>query len=143
MLVILLGFGSAPIVIVVTFAGFFPVAHSVMNASEAVEDLHIDVARTLGASRRQIMRTVYLPELFPAVINGAQISFGNAWRSLVASEMIAGVGTGLGWSISFAGEIADMTGVLANIVVIGCLAALIDRTLLERTKRALLRWRYA
>jgi NitT/TauT family transport system permease protein len=142
LLVIVLGFGDLPIIIIVSLASFFPMAHSVMSAGEAVDRLHIQVARTFGASRRQIARTVFLPAVFPAMITGAQISFGNAWRSLVASEMIAGVSVGLGWSISFAGEIADMAGVLANIVVIGSLAAIIDRTVLERVKHVLLRWRY-
>ena len=142
-LVILFGFGDLPIVFVVSLASFFPMAHSVMSATESVDPLHLQAARVLGGSPRQILISVYLPEVFPSIVTGAQISFGNAWRSLVAAEMIAGVGIGLGWSISYAGEIADMPGVLANIVVIGFTAALIDRLVLEKTKHALLKWRYA
>jgi len=142
LLVILTGFGDAPIIIVVALASFYPLIQSVMSAAEHVDALHLKVARILGASRRQTLRTVYLPEVFPAAVTGTQIAFGNAWRALVASEMVAGVGVGLGWSITFAAEIADMAGALAHIVVIGVIAAIIDRIVLEWIKHRLLRWRY-
>lgn len=142
LLVILTGFGDAPIIIVVALASFYPLVHSVMSAAEHVDALHLKVARILGASRWQALRTVYLPEVFPAAVTGTQIAFGNAWRALVASEMVAGVGVGLGWSITFAAEIADMAGVLAHIVVIGVIAAMVDRVVLEWIKHWLLRWRY-
>lgn len=143
LLVITMGFGDGPIIVVVTLASFYPMVQSVMSAAEQVEPLHIRVARALGAGKLRVLTSIYLPEVFPSMITGAQISFGNAWRALVAAEMVAGVGIGLGWSITFAGEIADMSGVLAHIVVIGVFAALMDQVVLELLKRRLLLWRYA
>ena len=140
--IILLGFGDYPIILVIIIAAFFPMAVSVMNAVEQVEPLHIDVARLLGASRMQLIGKVYAPEVIPAIVTGAQVGFGNAWRSLIAAEMVGGVNVGLGWFINFAGEIADMTAVLAGIFVIGLFSALLDGYVLERVKRRLLRWRY-
>lgn len=142
LLIITMGFGDGPIIVVVTLASFYPMVQSVMSAAEHVEKLHLQVAQVLGANPWQVVRTVYLPEVFPAIVTGAQISFGNAWRALVAAEMVAGVGVGLGWSITFAGEIADMSGVLAHIVVIGVFAAFMDQVVLELIKRRLLKWRY-
>lgn len=140
--IILLGFGDYPIILVILIAAFFPMAVSVMNAVEQVDGLHIDVARLLGASRMQLITKVYAPEVIPAIVTGAQVGFGNAWRSLIAAEMVGGVNIGLGWFINFAGEIADMVAVLAGIFVIGLLSALLDGYLLERLKRRLLRWKY-
>jgi NitT/TauT family transport system permease protein len=140
--VILLGFGDAPIVLVIIIAAFFPMTVSVMNAVEQVEPLHVDVARLLGASRMQLLSKVYAPEVIPAIVTGAQVGFGNAWRSLIAAEMVGGVNVGLGWFINFSGEIADMTAVLAGILVIGLFSSLLDGYFLERLKRRLLRWKY-
>ena len=140
--IILLGFGDYPIILVILIAAFFPMAVAVMNAVEQVEPLHIDVARLLGASRMQLITKVYAPEVVPAIVTGAQVGFGNAWRSLIAAEMVGGVNVGLGWFINFAGEIADMTAVLAGIFVIGLFSALLDGYVLERIKRRLLRWKY-
>jgi NitT/TauT family transport system permease protein len=140
--IILLGFGDAPIILVIIIAAFFPMTVSVMNAVEQVEPLHVDVARLLGADRMQLLVKVYAPEVIPAIVTGAQVGFGNAWRSLIAAEMVGGVNIGLGWFINFAGEIADMTAVLAGIFVIGFVSAILDGYFLERLKRRLLKWKY-
>ena len=141
--IILLGFGDRPIILVIVISAFFPMAVSVMNAVEHVDLLHLDVARLMGASPLQLARKVYAPAVFPAIVTGSQVGFGNAWRSLIAAEMVGGVNIGLGWYITIAGEIADMTGVLAGIVVIGLLSAALDTWGLEHLKRRLLRWKYA
>lgn len=141
-LVILMGFGNKPIIIMILVASFFPMALSVMNATEGVSKTHLELARVMGAGRLQTMWKVYLPETLPAFVTGAQMAFGNAWRSLIAAEMVGGARDGLGSSIRYAGDIADMKGVLVGIVVIGALAILFDRVLLETAKRRLLRYRY-
>lgn len=141
-LILLFGFGNVPILIVIVIASFFPMALSVMNATEGVYRTHLELAKVLGASRVQLLRKVYLPETFPAFITGAQVAFGNAWRSLIASEMVGGTSSGLGFSIQFAGEVAQMRDVLMYIVVIGTLASVFDHVVLEWIKRRLLKWRY-
>lgn len=140
--IILLGFGDYPIMLVIFIAAFFPMAVSVMNAVEHVDALHVDVARLMGATPAQLVSKVYAPEVIPAIVTGAQVGFGNAWRSLIAAEMVGGVNVGLGWFINFAGEIADMVAVLTGIFVIGLFSALLDGFVLERLKRRLLRWKY-
>jgi len=141
-LVIFMGFGNGPIIVIVTLSSFYPLVQNIIGATEQIEAIHLDLARALKADWFQRIRTIYIPSVFPSVIIGSQIAFGNAWRSLVAAEMLAGVGSGLGWSIAYSGEIADMSGVLALILVIGSLAGIIDRILLEQLKRILLKWRY-
>jgi NitT/TauT family transport system permease protein len=141
--IITLGFGDKPIILVILISAIFPMALSVMNAVEQVEPLRVDVALLMGASRSQLVSKVYAPEVVPAIITGAQVGFGNAWRSLIAAEMVGGVNVGLGWFINFSGEIADMIGALAGIFVIGLFSALLDGFFLERIKRRLLKWKYA
>jgi len=141
--IILLGFGDRPIVLVIIISAFFPMAVSVMNAVEHVEPVHVDVARLMGATRLQLVSKVYAPEVLPAIVTGGQVGFGNAWRSLIAAEMVGGVNIGLGWFITIAGEVADMAAVLAGIVVIGLFSAALDSWVLEHLKRRLLKWKYA
>lgn len=141
-LVILFGFGNVPIITVITIASFFPMALSVMSGTEGVNRTHLELARVLGANKGQLLKKVYLPETLPAFVTGAQVAFGNAWRSLIAAEMVGGASSGLGWSINYSGEIADMGGVLMNIVVIGTIAGILDHVVLEKIKRKLLNWRY-
>lgn len=140
--VILLGFGDKTIVTVLVIASFFPMALSVLNATEGVNRTHLELARVMGANRRQLLAKVFAPESLPAFVTGAQVAFGNAWRSLIAAEMVGGAMAGLGFYSRWRGEVADMEGVLMSIIVIGTIAALLDLILLEGLKRRLLRYRY-
>ena len=73
---------------------------------------------------------------------GAQLAFGNAWRELISAEMLIGFGPGLGRSLAYSGEIADMVGVMMNILVIASLATMIDQVVLEKFKQRMLRYQY-
>jgi NitT/TauT family transport system permease protein len=139
---ILMGFGNLPIIVVVALAAFFPAALSVMNATESVQKVHVSAARVMGASHWDMLKRVYLPAVMPELITGAQLAFGNAWRALISAEMLIGFGKGLGRTLAYAGETADMTGVMTNILTIAILAPLIDQLILENLKHRLLRYQY-
>lgn len=139
---ILMGFGNVPIIVVIALAAFFPAALSVMNATESVLKVHVAAARVMGAKPWGMVRRVYLPAVMPELITGAQLAFGNAWRALISAEMLIGFGQGLGRSLAYAGETADMVGVMSNILTIAVLATLIDQVILENLKRRLLRYQY-
>lgn len=142
LLLLWFGFGALPIVIVVTLAALFPLAIAGLNALEQVEPRWLDLARVLGAGRWQVVQRVYLPAALPALLSGLEIGFGNAWRSLIAVEMLAGAARGLGGNIQLAGQLGDMITVLIGICVIGLLTIVLDWLLLEPLKRRLLAWRY-
>lgn len=139
---IIMGFGDLPIIVVIAQAAFFPAALSVMNATENVQQVHVSAARVMGATRWDMLKRVYLPAVMPELITGAQLAFGNAWRALIAAEMLVGFGKGLGQSLAYAGETADMVGVMMNILAIGMLAPVVDQLILENMKRRMLRYQY-
>src|SRR5688572_10210699 len=139
---IMMGFGNMPIIVVVAIAAFFPAALSVMNATESVQKVHVAAARVMGASRWDLLKRVYLPAVMPELITGAQLAFGNAWRALISAEMLIGFGKGLGRSLSYAGETADMVGVMTSILALAILAPLIDQLLLENLRHRVLRYQY-
>jgi NitT/TauT family transport system permease protein len=139
---IMMGFGNVPIIVVVALAAFFPAALSVMNATESVQKVHVSAARVMGASQWDMLKRVYLPAVMPELITGAQLAFGNAWRALISAEMLVGFGKGLGRSLAYAGETADMAGVMMNILTIAILAPLIDQLILENLRHRMLRYQY-
>lgn len=139
---IMMGFGNLPIIVVIALSAFFPAALSVMNATESVLNVHVSAAKVMGASPWDMLRRVYLPAVMPELITGAQLAFGNAWRALISAEMLIGFGKGLGRTLAYAGETADMVGVMSNILTIAILATLIDLVILENLKRRVLRYQY-
>lgn len=141
LLILLLGFGDKPVGVVIALAAFFPMAVGGLNALSHLEARHLEVARTLQASRALTLRRVVLPALAPQLVGASRISFGNAWRGLVAAEMIAGVGQGIGWTIAQSGQIGDMAGVLLGILAVGVVAAVVDAWLFGALERRLFAWK--
>lgn len=71
-----------------------------VNAVGNVSDVYIDYARTQGASRAQIYRSVILPAIFPELRSSILLGLGTAWAAVVAAEFL-GAQTGMGQIIVY------------------------------------------
>ena len=49
----------------------------------------LNAARSLGATRPQVVRYVILPSALPSILTGLRIALGAGWSTLVAAELIA------------------------------------------------------
>jgi sulfonate transport system permease protein len=72
----------------------------VVNAVGNVPDVYVDYARTQGATRFQIYRTVILPAIFPELRSSILLGLGAAWAAVVASEFL-GAQTSMGQIIVY------------------------------------------
>lgn len=94
--VVLFGLGSAPVVFLVAMACVWPIALNTAAGVRGLDERWVMVARSLGASRWEIARTVLWPAVRPAVLTGIWLAVGLAWVVLVPAEML-GVDSGLGY----------------------------------------------
>ena len=83
--------------------------------------MRIRAARSLGASRAQVLWLVILPGALPEILTGLRIGLGVGWSTLVAAELIAAT-RGLGFMVQSAGEFLATDVVLAGIAVIAIIA---------------------
>lgn len=130
--VIVIWFGNSDttVLIVILYTSFFPIAFNVLSGVRSVPIRYISAARTLGASRFQIVRDVLLPGAMPSVAIGARLSIGFAWRAVIAGEMLAGQ-AGLG-NMIFAGQELDNTAqIILGMVLIGFTWIVLDHYLLR------------
>ena len=124
------GNSDTTVLIVILYTSFFPIAYTVMSGVREVPIRYIHAARTLGATRYQIMRDVLLPGSMPHIATGSRLSIGFAWRAVIAGEMLAGR-EGLGWMI-FTGQDSDKTTeVILGMVLIGVTWIVLDHYLLR------------
>ncbi len=87
------------------------------------------VARVLGAGRRERLQLIVIPAALPNFIGGLKQGWAFAWRSLMAAEIIATGGTlgfGLGALLDQGRQLADMAGVFTAIVLILVVGVLIE-----------------
>jgi NitT/TauT family transport system permease protein len=118
---------------------FFIVFFNVYEGVKEVSPTVLANARMLGASRRQLLRYVYLPSATAWVFSSLHTSVGMAFVGAVVGEYL-GSSAGVGYLILQAEGAFDINTVFAGILVLTAFALLLDFivTLLERR---LLRWR--
>jgi ABC-type nitrate/sulfonate/bicarbonate transport system permease component len=71
-----------------------------INAVSNVAPIYINNARTLGASKVRIYRSVILPSIFPELRSSILLSLGLAWSAVLGAEYL-GAQTGLGQIIVY------------------------------------------
>ncbi len=109
-----------------------------VNAVGNVSDIYVDYARTQGASRLQIYRTVILPAMFPELRSSILLGLGMAWTAVVAAEFL-GAQTGLGQIIVYS-QYFGYVDRMFLVALILLLYAAITYALFERASRRLTEW---
>jgi NitT/TauT family transport system permease protein len=106
-----------------------------------VKEIWIRAAHTMGADERRLFRHVILPGALPYILTGMRLGLAQAWRILVAVEMLAAVPWGLGWLIFGAREFLNTDVMLAGIVAIGAIGLALEKLVFERLERyTVVRW---
>ena len=95
-LVLWLGFGLAPKLIVVGLVSFFSIVVTTLAGFASVDPELTKLMRTFGASRRRTFLSVELPWALPGVFTGARIAVIIAVLGAVFAEQ-AGANSGLGY----------------------------------------------
>lgn len=125
LMVIWFGIGETSKILLIYLAIFAPVAMSVMAGVKSAQQVRLRAARSLGASRMQVLWFVILPGALPEILTGLRIGLGVGWSTLVAAELIAAT-RGLGFMVQSAGEFLATDVVLAGIAVIAVIAFLLE-----------------
>ena len=120
-----------------TFA-FFIVFFNVYQGVREVNPNVLASAKMLGATRRQLLRYVYLPSAMSWVFSSLHTSVGMAFVAAVIGEYL-GSAEGVGYLILQAETTFDMNTVMAGILVLTACALILDRIVTEVEKR-LMRW---
>lgn len=133
-----LGIGEVSKVTVITFGAFFPVLLNTIQGIRATDAKLLEVARSFEKNRRRVFFSIILPSAMPAIFTGLRLGLGLAWMSVVGAEMI-GASSGIGYIISFAGQLSQPAVMLMGVLVIGLVGALIDSGL-RALERRLMKW---
>jgi taurine transport system permease protein len=112
--------------ILVIFLGILP---SIMIATneglKSVSQDRVNAARSLGASRAQVIFLVLLPHAMPSILTGTRIGLGTGWSTLVAAELVAAT-KGLGFMIKGAADFLVTDVVILGILIIAAVAILME-----------------
>jgi ABC-type nitrate/sulfonate/bicarbonate transport system permease component len=138
LLIIWLGFGIEPKVVVVALGVFFPVTVNMTVGLREVDPGMIALMRTFPAGERQILRYVRLPNSVPYLVPAAQVGMTYAVIGAVISEWI-GAESGIGRVMITANSVARTDQLFAAMVIV-TVVALVLVGLVGMVGRRLTRW---
>ncbi len=138
LVIIWFGIGEPSKILVIAIAMLAPVALSTASGVRGVSKERIDAARSLGATKRQVVRHVILPSALPSILTGLRIALGAGWSTLVAAELVAAT-RGLGFMIQSAAQFLVTDVVVMGILVIATIAFVLE-FIIRRVERHLVPW---
>ena len=112
-----------------------------INAYVAIKQVPpglISAARTLGASRTDLLFRVAVPAGLPMIANGMRIALGTAWATVVAAELVVAT-AGFGFVIMSGYRNFEADIMAAGIVAVALTGFLID-LLFQRVEQHVFAW---
>jgi NitT/TauT family transport system permease protein len=119
-LVIWVGIGTVPAIITAFLISFFPIVVNVATGVATVEPELLDVLRSLGAKRRDIMLKVAIPRSLPYFFASLKIAITLAFVGSVISETVA-ANRGIGF-LMLRDASANVPRMFAALLLIAALA---------------------
>jgi NitT/TauT family transport system permease protein len=132
------GLNDRAILFVVVMGSLTSVIITVKDGVMNLSPTYVRAALTMGTSPFRLYTDVLLPASLPSILTGAKLGWAYAWRALMAGELLF-VSLGLGHLLIMGRELADMSQVMAIMVVISALGLFVDLVIfgaLERRVRS-------
>jgi sulfonate transport system permease protein len=137
-LLLWLGIGEAPKLVLVAIGAFFPVYVNAAAGIRGVDRKLIEVGILHGLRGGRLARAIVLPAALPSLLTGLRLGLGQAWLFLVAAELIA-ASRGLGFLL-----LDGQNGARADLMVVAiALLAVLGKASdggLRSLERRLLHW---
>lgn len=99
----------------------------------------VHAAYSLGATKKQVLTKVILPNSLPEIFTGARVAMGVCWGTVVAAELVAAE-KGAGKMIIAASKFQLTDIVIVGIILIGVIGYGID-ILMRRAENFLVPWK--
>ena len=106
-------------------ASLFIMTIAARSGVSSVRISKVHAAYSLGASRRQVLWHVILPNALPEIFTGLRTSMGVCWGTVVAAELVA-ADKGVGSMIMIAKNFLQTDTVVIGIIIIGGIGYLIE-----------------
>lgn len=126
LLIVWFGRSSIVTIFILVVSMVWPILFTLVTAVKQIKQEFKDVAKIYGAINFKYIMYVVIPLLFPAIITGSIVAWGEAWETIIAAEIIVSV-SGVGTYLATAGE-----GGHTNVLLIGILMLLLILFILNK-----------
>lgn len=127
-------------ILFITFLGaFFPILVNTIAGVASVNPSLIIAAKSMNATRLQLLRYIYLPGITPNIFTGFTIGIGVSWMSVIAAEMISGK-YGIGYYTWTSYTLMAYAETIIGMITIGAMGTACF-ALTKIIEKSLLKWR--
>ena len=119
--------------------GIFPVILNVIAGAQTVESAHLTAARSMGATRMQLLRRVVLPHMTPSLFAGLRLGMSATLLGVLLAELYVSTG-GIGYYTKLYSESFDPPAMFSLVVCLALMAVLL-KEITRRAERRASFWR--
>ncbi len=138
--IVWVGIGEGSKIGFITYATFFPMFLTTIQAVRQIDPLLLRAAQSLGARRAQLFFRVILPAALPEILTGFRLGVALSFFVIVISEFI-GAEHGLGYLINDGRNFFLVPQMLGAAVLLGLLGYA-GNGLVRLLERRVLRWQH-
>ncbi|MCS7255424.1 MAG: ABC transporter permease [Thermomicrobium sp.] len=138
LLLLIFGLGEGSKVSMVAIGVFYLAVTNAMEGVLAISPVYFDVAKTFGAKRWDVIRTVALPGAMPLVLAGLRLGVGTGLILGVLAEML-GARDGLGYLLWSAWQTFSVSSLWATLFVTAILG-FVSVQLVDFLRKVLVPW---
>ena len=138
LLLIWIGYGIWPKIIVVVLISFFPIVINTVDGLKVADPDMVNMMRTLGASRWQIFTRIQIPSSLPFLFSGIRIAITMSVIGAVIGEWV-GASAGLGYLMTRSAPQFLTDRVFASIFILSIMGILLF-TLVVLAERFTIPW---
>lgn len=114
----------------------------IYTSFQSVDESYLLLARSFGATRAQIFRTIIFPASIPDMIAALKVNVGLAWVGVIVGEFLVSK-AGLGYLIIYGFQVFNLNLVMLSLVIVALIATLmyqaitwLENTLLHHRQRS-------
>lgn len=125
LLVLYVGIGEPPKLILITIGAAFPVLTTLSIALRHVDPHLVELGRAYGLRPLGLLAAVQMPAVLPALVSGLRLALAQSWLFLVAAELLSS-SMGLGFLLIDSGNNGRVDRIFLAIIVLAILGKATD-----------------
>ncbi len=125
-IILLVGAGTKAIIFMALAISLIVTILEMLSGFHHTDTEIVKMAKTFGATRKQILIKVVLPSNLPTLFNSLKINIGLSLVGVIAGEFLVSK-AGLGYLIVYGGQVFQMDLVMASVLILAVVAALMYR----------------
>ncbi len=138
LLLLWLGLGASPKIVLVAIVTFFPVLSNMLSALRSIDPNMLALAKILRLNGWRRLWRIELPQSLPLLFTGMKVGVTLAVTAAVIGELM-GARAGLGYLLSLGQETADIGLVLVSVLLLSLLGYGLFLAV-DQAERRMLRW---